>query len=185
MRKLTILVDMDDTIEGLLDAWLAHLNEKYGLSVVKDSITEWDMQKAYPTLTAEQIYEPLRNAEFWKTVKPYEDAIEYLQALIDGGHEIYIVTSSYYDTVKIKFENVLFKYFPFMPYSHVIITAKKQLVRGDVLIDDYENNLIGGSYWGILFDQPHNRGFDNQKHDIKRVYNWGQVFDLICCLEKE
>ena len=33
MRRLRILVDMDDTIEHLLDAWIRCLNERHGTTV--------------------------------------------------------------------------------------------------------------------------------------------------------
>ena len=39
MKNLTVLVDMDDTIEGLLTAWVDHLNTHHGTSVKKDNVT--------------------------------------------------------------------------------------------------------------------------------------------------
>ena len=30
MKKLTVLIDMDDTIEDLVGAWVKYLNTKYG-----------------------------------------------------------------------------------------------------------------------------------------------------------
>ena len=32
MKRLTVLVDMDDVLEDLLGAWVAALNGQYGLS---------------------------------------------------------------------------------------------------------------------------------------------------------
>ena len=48
---MTILVDMDDTIEQLLKAWISRVNEKYGRSATLDDITGWDVQAPYPGLT--------------------------------------------------------------------------------------------------------------------------------------
>lgn len=184
MRYLTILVDMDDTISGLQEAWFEYLNEQYGLSVTKESLTCWDLQKAFPSLTNKQIHAPLRQPEFWDRVQPYQDAIEYLEKIIDRGHEVYIVTSSYYKGLSDKLDKVLFKYFKFINYDNVIITKRKQMIRGDVLIDDYPDNLVNGAYWGILFDQPHNHGFDSSYYDIKRAYSWSDVYRYILDLEK-
>ena len=42
---------------------------------------------------------------------------------------------------------------------------------GDVLIDDGPRNLANGSYFRILFDQPHNRDvilWDGNRAQIKR-----------------
>lgn len=45
------------------------------------------------------------------------------------------------------------------------------LPMGDVLIDDGPRNLANGSYFRILFDQPHNRDvilWDGNRAQIKR-----------------
>lgn len=59
MRHLTILVDMDDTIENLAEAWVAYLNARHQTSTNLSDITDWDISKAFPTLTKEQVYAPL------------------------------------------------------------------------------------------------------------------------------
>ena len=79
MRKLTLLVDMDDTLEDLLPAWVAWINKENGRSVDWQSIAEWDMHKAFPGLSDDQIYSMLSLPEFWDTVRPKEGAVEYLK----------------------------------------------------------------------------------------------------------
>lgn len=77
-----LLIDVDDTIEDLLSAWLKSLNDKYGTNVCNDEITDWDVAKFFPTLTREQVFEPLHCDEFWETVKPKPDAVEYVKKII-------------------------------------------------------------------------------------------------------
>lgn len=50
MRHLTILVDMDDTIENLAEAWVAYLNARHQTSTNLSDITDWDIFKgiSYP-----------------------------------------------------------------------------------------------------------------------------------------
>ena len=158
-KKLTILVDMDDTIENLLVHWIDWLNEAYGTSVDAEEIRSWNIQEAFPDLTAEQVYEPLLQDEFWLRVTPKPDAQDYLQTLADDGHEIYITTSSNYKTIPVKMEHVLFKFFPWLDWDHVIIASRKQMIRGDVMVDDGPHNLEGGRYCKILMDAPHNRDY--------------------------
>lgn len=158
-KKLTILVDMDDTIENLLVHWIDWLNETHGASVDAEEIRSWNIQEAFPSLTAEQVYEPLLLDEFWLRVTPKPDAQDYLQTLADDGHEIYITTSSNYKTIPVKMEQVLFKYFPWLDWDHVIIASRKQMIRGDVMVDDGPHNLEGGKYYKILMDAPHNRDY--------------------------
>ena len=181
---MTILVDMDDVIENLLDAWIKFLNDKYGLSVKGSDVKEWDMRLVYPTLTPDQLYEPLHLKSFWNSVEPKEKASEYIQKLILDGHEVYIVTATHYGTLKIKVECIINRYFPSLPYKNIIVAYKKQMIIGDVLIDDYPPNLIGGQYLGILFDAPYNRSFPNKEHGITRVSSWEEIYEVISNLQK-
>lgn len=176
-KKLTILVDMDDTIEFLLEAWVKYLNNKYNFDVKLDDIYDFDMSITYPTLSWEQIWEPLRLEEFWKTVRPIPYADYVLEKLIEDGHSVYIVTSSYYKTLQPKFDHVLFKYFPFLKNKNVIIASRKQMIKGDILIDDYPENLIGGDYIKFLMTAPYNRNFVSD--EVIRVNGWLEIYKKI------
>ena len=179
MKCLTILVDMDDTIEDLLSAWVSYLNTKHGTSIKKDDVTQWDISKSFPTLSREQVYEPLYLDSFWLSVEPIDGAAEILQKLKADGHQVLIVTTSSYETMHTKMEEVLFKYFPFISWNDVIVTSRKQLVNGDVLVDDGVHNLEGGEYFKILMDAPHNRSYSAESNGMMRVYNWGEAYEVI------
>lgn len=181
MKNLTILVDMDDTIENLSEAWIAFLNNRYGTSVKPKDITEWDMQKAFPTLQGKDIYGALKEKALWEMVKPLPGAVKYLKKLIDDGNQVFIVTASHPDTVSAKMNTVLFKYFPFIPHENVIITSSKQLIMGDFLVDDAPHNM-GGQYKGLLFTANHNRAVsDDELLNVNavRVDNWKEAYGLI------
>lgn len=185
MRKLTILVDMDDTIEDLCTAWVGYLNDVYGTSVSPDDIDEWDMTRFFPTLTPKEIYGALLKKKLWERVKPLPGAAEYLQKLIADGHEVVVVTASHPQTVGVKLNNVLFKYFPFFRQKDVIVASKKQLVMGDVMIDDGQHNLIGGTYKGFLMTAPHNRNYNAEANGLIRVNNWPEIYELIRRMAEE
>lgn len=185
MRRLRILVDMDDTIEHLLDAWIRCLNKRHGTTVKYADVTEWDLCKSFPTLTKEQIYAPLVEDDFWKTVEPMRDAADVLKWAIDEGHEIYIVTATAYETVKSKMENVLFKHFPFISWKNVIIAQNKQMIRGDILVDDAPHNLEGGDYIKLLMTAGHNRLYNAEKNGMYRVDTWQAVKLCICVIAHE
>lgn len=176
----TIGIDLDDTFEGLLPAWIAWLNAKYNLNVLLEDFTEWNVQKIYPSLTAEQIFEPLHLPEFWQTVKPKPGAVEYIRKLINEGQDIYIVTSSKYTTFPFKLDEALFKYLPELDYHNVIVTYQKQLIKLDILVDDGYHNLENGDYIRILFDAPHNQNIEeNAVTKCKRVKSWEEVYNFI------
>lgn len=175
-KDFIIGVDMDDTIENLLDAWVTWLNNKYGTHVDINEMTKWEVGYYFPTLTSDQVYEPLLTDSFWDTVTPKEDAIIWLKKLYDEGFTIYICTNSHYHSLRVKLDNVLFKYFPFIEKNKVITIANKQLLKLDVLVDDYYKNLINGSYTGILYHTAHSRTINHEEMGLIKVFNWEQVY---------
>lgn len=187
MRGLTILVDMDDTIECLLDAWCGWLNRVHGTSVRSEDVTEWDVAKFFPSLTRDEIFAPLlKNEEFWTTVKPKPDAMEYLWKINEDGDQIYIITSSHFETIKPKFDCIIKRYFPWISWKNVIITSNKQMVSGDVLVDDGIHNLVGGNYEKILMTAPHNKSIDlSTLSDIRRADSWSDVYSIIQEIKRE
>lgn len=176
MKSLTILCDFDDVLINFCEVWVELINEQNGTTVKPEDITDWSITKAFPTLTREQVYKPLYEREIWNRVTPLPGAVEYLSKLLSDGHDVYIVTSSHYKTIEPKISNVLVKYFPFFPIDNIIVANNKQMIRGDVLIDDGVHNLINGVYTGILFTQPHNKSYSD---DIIRVNNWREVYECI------
>lgn len=182
---MTILVDMDDVLENLSEAWIDALNEEYGTEVDYREERDWKMEKSFPDLTPAQIYAPLYDEAFWARVKPIPGAAEVLDRLIRDGNEIFVVTTSNYTTLKTKMEDVLFKYYPFLDWRNVIVATHKQMVRGDVLIDDGPHNLVGGEYAKILFDAPHNRKFNAERAGVIRVKDWNEVREVLEFLSRK
>lgn len=183
-KEFVILVDMDDVLECLIEAWVERLNEKYNRNVSPENVVEWDVCVYFPGLTKEQVHSPLFEDDFWKSVKPKDGAMEYVSKLHSEGFSIYIVTSSHYSTVQNKFRDALFPYFPFIDYNHIIVCNAKQLVRGNVLIDDGVHNLLDSdtlkaTYSKILFSANHNKYFNCDKTDIYRVNNWNEAYEIV------
>ncbi len=170
---------MDDTIEYLLKAWVEGVNAAYGYTAAYDDVTDWDVSKAFPGLTREQVYAiPMRHG-FWKTVEPIPGAAEALRRLMEAGHEVLIVTATPFASVPEKIDGYLFQHFPFLTWDQVIITGRKQRIRGDVLIDDGVHNLEGGDYLKILMTAPHNVSYDAQANGMIRVHTWKEIEDII------
>ena len=179
VTEMTILVDMDDTIEQLLKAWVARANEKFGRSVTLDEITDWNVGKSYTGISPKEIYDVTYEKGFWESIEPMPGAADALKHFMDEGHEVYIVTATEPEHVEEKMNGLLFRYFPFISWNQVIITSRKQLIHGDVLIDDGIHNLEGGKYRKILFTAPHNRHFDAEANGMTRVDTWDEVVEII------
>ena len=66
----------------------------------------------------------------------------------------------------------------------MIITSRKQLIRGDVLIDDGIHNLEGGDYAKILVTAPHNIDYDAEANGMIRVKDWDEILSAVEMLER-
>ena len=176
---MTILVDMDDTMEQLLEALVARANQRFGRHADVDEVTDWSIVCAFPGLEKRQILDLMHEEDFWEDVKPVPGAAEALKHFMDEGHEVYVVTATEFEHVYEKMRKVLFRYFPFLSPRQVIIACRKQMIRGDVLIDDGIHNLEGGAYRKILFTRPYNREYDAAANGMTRVHSWDEIVSII------
>lgn len=183
-NRLVICCDMDDTIEYLVKAWVKWLNYTHFLNVDYKNITDWEMKLSFPTLTEDEIFEPLRTPSFWDTVEPIPDAAKYMQMLIDEGYDFYICTNTSYNIANEKFNRCLFKHFPFLDRKKIIMTSNKQMIKCDILIDDALQN-IQGDYKGILMTAPHNKDFNVSSVDnVFRAYTWEDVYNIVHAIDE-
>ena len=174
---------MDDVIEQLAAAWIEYLNDRYGTETTLADARDWDISLAFPTLTKEQVFAAERDDAIWDRCLPMPGAVDALRRLMEDGHDVYIVTATIYHSLRAKMEKVLFRYFPYINWDHVIITSHKQMIKGDVLIDDAPHNLAGGDYHKILFEAGHNLNFDAASIGAVRVRTWDEAYAEICRLD--
>ncbi len=180
---MTILVDLDDTMEMLLKALVKRANEQFHRNASVDDVTDWSIVCAFPGIEKKQILDFMREPDFWETVEPVPGAAEALKHFMDEGHQVYIVTATEPEHVAGKMERVLFRYFPFLSWDQVIVTTRKQMIRGDVLIDDGVHNLEGGAYNKILVTAPYNRDYDAEANGMIRVHSWDEIVEIIDRME--
>lgn len=181
MKKFTILVDMDDTLVKTVPNWLEWLNKKYDLNVKYEDLKVWEMQVAFPSLTWDQIREPLMDETFWIHVQPKPDAVEYLKKLIDDGHNVMVCSASHPYTVTSKIKYCLFKHFNYLQGHQLIFTYNKQLINADFCIDDGIHNLIDAPYRGILISTPYNESIKETDYesDMVRVKSFKEAYEFI------
>lgn len=181
-KETVILIDIDDVLTNMVVAWLKRIEEKYGVHRDYEDIQNWDMQKAYPELTKEEIYSVLYEEEFWDTVETKPDAIEYVRKLHEEGYQIYFCTASFCGNLEPKFKHTIERDFPYIKWENIILSSNKKMIIGDFLVDDNIDNLVDGVYKGILVDTPYNRSLPDiylKKKGITRVTNWKQIYDII------
>ena len=181
---MIVLVDLDNVLINTGEAWVGVLNERHGTNMEYSDITDWEIAKFFPELTCDEVFAPLSDGSVWSRVSPVPGARDAIEKLIADGDDVYVVTSSSLNTIGKKWKDVLQKFFPMIRHSHVIVSERKQMIMGDVLIDDAPFNLEGGNYYGILVDAPHNINYDCDGISIVRAQNWDCIYDLTCTLRQ-
>jgi 5'(3')-deoxyribonucleotidase len=169
---------MDDVLCNTLHEWIKELNARHGTNVLPADITTWDIAALFPTLKRSEVFAPTFKHDFWQRMSPQPGSVEMLKHIIDDGHSIKVVTATHYLVAAPKFEWLL-RNFPYLSMKDIIIAHDKQMIRGDVLIDDAVHNLEGGEYEKILFSAPHNLEYDTLQNGMCRASNWNDVYDIV------
>ncbi len=179
---MTVVFDMDDVLVNLNEAWVDYVNTTYNLNVKHESITEWDMQIAFPTLTTKQIFECLQKEDFWKTVHPTPFSEKLLRRCEDNDIDYYIVTAAIPKNFYLKYEHCFKKWFPFVSSERLVCCNNKKLIQCDIIVDDNPNNFCDKPLFEyprrLLMDKPWNRNADKDKYNY-RIDNLKFVWDLI------
>ena len=177
---MIIGIDCDNVVCNTTESVLAQHYADTGEKLTLDDIKSYYIENYVSDDYKDDFHLIFYKKEMWKRVKVIPHCVEVIKRLHDRGEEIYFVTSTEPQNVTKK-ARFLQRAFPFLDIRKCLITTHcKQMIGVDILIDDYEMNLINGSYFGILMDYPWNRNFDDASDDkIYRVFDWIQVEPMI------
>ncbi|MBQ3047853.1 MAG: hypothetical protein IJD48_02440 [Clostridia bacterium] len=182
MEKKKLIIDFDDTI--CQSVFLKKVNEFLGTNYSIDDFKDYLIDEIIPESQKKKFY----NSFF--DVDPYEDL-----DLIDGAkkalkklnevYDIYICSAGVMllnpqNSGKLfasKY-NYLLKRLPFLDPKKFIFTSSKELIKGDVIIDDYFHNLRSDIKTKLLFTSYHNKDFTDEelkKRGVERVNSWEEI----------
>lgn len=187
MKK--ILIDVDDVICD--SVYYEALKEIMGSDKPLEECTEFHAEdNINPT--------PQQLEQYGKSVttkSPYKKAIinpdcfEVIKKL-NEKYEVYICSSCVIEVNQNNSGNIFkFKYdflvknFPFLDPFKFIFTGAKNLIKGDVLIDDrpshLENSIVKTK---LLYTAYHNKNLSDKelkKQKIRRVNNWKEIAEIL------
>jgi 5'-nucleotidase len=97
---------------------------------------------------------------------------------LNEKYEVFIVSAAmeFPNSLPEKYE-WLAEHFPFLTWHQLVFCGSKNVVQGDIMIDDYFRNLDPFNGQTILFTQPHNVGMNNKNHI--RVGCWDDILQLL------
>ena len=169
---MRIGIDLDDTINNLVDAWLKKYNLDYNDNVSIYDIKSWDIGDY--TKAGKGFYAYLDGGIF-KNLTIKDGAANIIEKLCEQ-HEVYIVTAnaSYNKGVCDDKVNFIKKFMPFFPIKNIIFVNNKSLLDLDVLIDDGLHNFVNFKGTRFVFDRPWNQvDVNNNLYDY-RIYYWDE-----------
>ena len=177
---MRIAVDLDSILADIMKALLPRLNQKYGLNLIEDQITEWD----YPIngrSIGEDIKEHLADPVFVLTMPEVEGAKQALEELYKD-HEIIVATGRPFYSKRYTYLWLDGRF----KYDNIIFSREKtvQNLKCDVLVDDsdiYMSKFLKSGGKGILLRKPWNQNFvhDMSKHTCFVANNWEGIVECI------
>ena len=143
----TVICDLDDVLWNLVDAWISWYNlYNPQIDIIykdKDDITDWDIEKCVNPKDKKFFWNILNNSFFWKHIVHFtsKETYDSLRELNDNPNiKLYIATASCPQNATMKLMPFL-SYFDFIDSKQVIIIQDKDLLNGDIFIDDSPHNL--------------------------------------------
>lgn len=173
MTRPVLLFDLDGICADLMTKWLSVYNRDWNDDLRPDEILSWDWDRYVKPECGTRIYHYLNRPGFFLDLKPLPGCQESLGRLADIC-ELVVVTASPKEASGDKLRWVQ-RNLPMVPKGNVVITYRKDLVRGDFMFDDAPRNLRNHPAERIMLDYPYNRDF----HDCHRVHSWREAEELI------
>ncbi len=173
---MRLIIDMDEVIVDFLNPLLA----KHGQGLRIEDIKQWDLSVHKGGL--DKVFYA---KDFFINLKPLPNAVHVLEQL-QKEHDIIIATNGMNsaDIVRQKAEWVD-RYIPFIPERNFIITARKELLRGNILFDDCPEHLEKFMSHGITVAMD--RQYNQHVSTLFRVFenNWIAFKQIVDAIEND
>jgi 5'-nucleotidase len=179
VARPVFLFDLDGICCNLMKKWLAVYNRDWDDNLTEASITAWEWHRFVKPDCGKRIYHYLSRPGFFADLEPIPGCTASLGRLAEVC-ELVVVTASPKAAAADKIRWVE-GHLPMVPRGNIVITHRKDLVRGDFMFDDAPRNLRHHSAIRIMMDYPYNRDF----HDCYRVQTWAEAEALVYALLAE
>lgn len=150
--KSKIILDCDDVLYPCNQKAVELLNEEKGTKFTIDHIWKWGIMDS----DLDERLKFFKDPSFIRELPPCEGARRFIRALSRMG-EIFVATSVAPACAGERVTSIL-KYFPEIPPENILIGSRKDMLHGDILLDDAMHNIVNSRIqYPVLFRQPWNR----------------------------
>ena len=187
MKKLNIMVDLDDVIADFVPHFLGFLNKEYDAGLNENNIKGWNIWD-YGNLTKEEYEQGLEKftqSRQYNNLPVVENARESLKKLKENI--IYIVT---WRNKKVESETIEWLKRNSIHYDKLFFSNNKpkdkicKRLNIDVAIDDSpsQSKRLSNFCLVLLYNKRWNETVTG--NNIKRVYNWDDIMNEIELIKK-
>ncbi len=172
LTKKRLLIDMDGVLSDIYSQFIKYESNDIGLTQSLKDLTGKPEREAF-------IYHDkyINSENFFYSALPIQGSIEAVHRLNDV-YNIYIVSSAIqFPQSLLEKINWLKKHFPFLSWEQIVFCGTKDIVYGDLMIDDHFKNLDTFQGQTFLFTQPHNANKPADNHI--RVNNWKEIENIL------
>ena len=157
MFKKIIKIDCDGVLRDILPSMCMVYNDHYDDNLTPEDITDFDIDKIFTKCPNPYEFFFKEHVNFLYSNSPKcKKSKEAMDLLHEKGYYIIIVSSQpsfenkYYTLNWLKDNDIY--------YDSICFTKEKQLITGDIVVDDYGKNLSKcNELEKILIDAPHNK----------------------------
>lgn len=137
-----IICDLDSIVIDLLVPWIAEYNRRWSENISVESITDYGLEKFVKPERVSDLFGVLGEPGFYLKLPPLAGAVEALTELHKNGYDIVVATAvASSGNAQDKFVWCK-KHLPFLKHRDIFVGARKELLRGDVFIDDAPKNIV-------------------------------------------
>ena len=158
MKKLTILLDIDDTLMVCCEPAAEIVRREKGYNIRFEDMKEWGFTY-HPEYVQKAMFEVMNRDEFIRSQRPNPGAVELVKKLQKMGHTVIIYSSVKPRQMGVRAEAIL-RWFP-IPESNIVLGGHKNLMKADVILDDALLNVKRSNCtYPVLMRRPWNENED-------------------------
>ncbi|MBE6158548.1 MAG: hypothetical protein E7159_01830 [Firmicutes bacterium] len=184
MKK--ILIDVDEVICNT--TFLYYMNEFLGTDYKLDDFKTYYIDDVIPDEKKEDFYNFYISHDIYEKAELIDGSLEGLEKLTHD-YDVYLYSSCIMfnkekESGKLFMDkyNFIMNKLPFIKPENVIFTNTKNMIVGDIQIDDRLKNLMGPTDTKILFTAYHNKDITEEElkeKNVIRANNWKELVDII------
>ena len=173
MKKLTIILDVDDTLMPCVEPAADIVREETGFDIRYENTTTWGFTN-FPREIGDRMREVMASAEFHRSQHPFPGAVDMVRKLQADGHNIIIFSAVPPEAMGERSISIQ-KYFP-IPSGNIVLGGNKNLMKADIMLDDGLHNIMDSQCrYPILFRRPWNM----TEKRVLSVSSYSEFLDIV------